>query len=76
MSHQVTDTNLAAALEALTGCQQHISDAYIAAMLATAHLTGARNTRACELCAKIADVMTHLQRLAFIVTGDLHAEEA
>jgi hypothetical protein len=47
-----------------------------AALGATEGLSGAWLTRCNELAEKLADAVAHAQRLAFIVLGDVRADEA
>ncbi len=63
------------ALAALRGCQAQLRAAYLDADTAAPHLTGARAARAGELADKLADAIAHTERLIFIVTGDLRADE-
>lgn len=63
------------ALAALRGCQAQLRAAYLDAHDAVPHLTAARAARAGELADKLADAIAHTERLIFIVTGDVRADE-
>jgi Arc/MetJ family transcription regulator len=68
-------TNYQMALAGLRGCQAQLRAAHADAHSALRHLTGARGARAAELADKAADALAHCERLIFIVTGDLRADE-
>lgn len=64
------------ALDSLRECRRHLTSARESALSAETNLTaGARRARAHELAEKIADCSAYADRLAFVVTGDLHAEQ-
>jgi hypothetical protein len=68
-------TNYQMALAGLRGCQAQLRAANLDAHSAIPHLTGARAARAGELADKLADAIAHTERLIFVVTGDLRADE-
>lgn len=77
MTNSISNTaDLNAALSTLRGSQAQLRTAHLFALTVPPHLTGARKTRAVELCDKIADALAHCERMLFVVTGDLHAEQA
>jgi hypothetical protein len=76
MTNSISAANLTEALAVLRRCHARLSGGYVDAVDAAAHLTGARATRAGELADKVADALTHCERLIVVVTGDLHTEQA
>jgi hypothetical protein len=70
-----TPTKLTIAVTALRGARAHLNAARIEALAATAHLTGARASRAVEGAEKIVDALAHTERVLFVVTGDLRCEQ-
>lgn len=66
----------ALALDALERCRMNLRAAHIDAVTAAARLIGARHLRADELAEKLADALAHVERLSFIVLGDLRADRA
>jgi hypothetical protein len=66
----LTTTAAGEALSLLRETRGDLLCARIAALQAQVHLSGARAQRARELVEKIADALTHVERLAFFVEGD------
>ena len=60
----------AQALSVLRECRAELLCARIAALQASAALSGSRAQRSRELCEKIADAIVHAERVAFFVEGD------
>jgi hypothetical protein len=60
----------AQALSALRECRAELLCARLAALQASAALSGSRAQRGRELCEKIADAIVHAERVAFFVEGD------
>lgn len=63
------------ALKALRDCRSSLVAARLDALIAATNLAGARAERATELAEKIADALAHCERLAFIVEGDIRADQ-
>jgi hypothetical protein len=67
--------NNATALAALRGCKAQLRAGHIDSLGIAAHLTGARATRAVELCELIADAIAFCERLTFVCTTDVRYAE-
>ncbi|MBV9318325.1 MAG: hypothetical protein JO106_00145 [Mycobacterium sp.] len=50
------------------------ADARLAALTAVTRLTGARAARADEPPETLADALSHVERLAYVVEGDVRAD--
>ncbi|MBO0883731.1 MAG: hypothetical protein J2P17_26030, partial [Mycobacterium sp.] len=57
-------------LSVLRECRADLLCARLAALQASAALSGSRARRGRELCEKIADAIVHAERVAFLVEGD------
>ncbi len=60
-------------LDRLTDCRLALQDARTAALDAVPELYGARAVRAEELAERIADIITYVDKLRFVVFGDVRA---
>ena len=63
------------ALTALTACRTNLRAARVDALTAATSLAAGRADRAAELAAKVTEALAYTERLVFIVTGDLRAEQ-
>lgn len=64
------------ALAALQRTRLYLAWARIDAQTAATELAGARQARAVELVEKLAYDLCWVERLAFVVTGDIRADQA
>lgn len=71
-----TTAHTTVALAALKDVRSALKTGRLDARTAANNLSGARANRARELEDKLADALAHAERLVFVVTGDLHADEA
>jgi hypothetical protein len=65
-----TATSTRGALDELRETRGDLLCVRLCALQAQVHLSGARAERARELTDKIADALTHVERLMFFVEGD------
>lgn len=61
-------------LTALDDCRSSLFTARLHALAAADRLAGVRAARAHELSEKLADALVHVERLGFMVEGDIHIE--